>query len=122
MIPVSQKDSSTLEENEYADFEGDLNASVVSRDELLREMAWLFGDTVAEQANHIDIADINMNKEITQSIASGVRQLKELKNNSQGQRELVNTMEPGARILLCLWIMDMDLLDKIQLRSYLGNS
>lgn len=119
MNSISGKPGKVADDVEYADYEGDLEASVEDRLNLLKQLAWLFGETIVEQANQIDIVDINMNKEITDCIATGVRQLKELKNDAEAQRDLVNSMETGARLLLCLWILDMGLLDKIQTRSYL---
>ena len=55
---------------------------------------------------------------MTASIGEGIRQLKQLKHDPEAQRQWVSEQAPGLRLLLCLWIMDMDILDKIQTRSY----
>ena len=107
-------DPDTIEE-----FETDLVESIEASERLKLELSFLFGNEIVEQAMQIDIADLNLNKDIIDCISTGVRQLKTLKDNPNSQLDLVNTMEPGARIVLCLWIMDMGLLDKIQNRSYL---
>ena len=83
------------------------------------ELAFLFGRETVEQARQVDIADLNLNEEIVACISTGIRTLKELQDNPVAQVNFINGMEPGARLLLCLWIMDMDLLKKIQKRSYL---
>ena len=83
------------------------------------ELAFLFGRETVEQAGQLDIADLNLSDEIAACIADGIRTLKQLRNKPAAQVNYVNSLQPGARLLLCLWIMDMDLLKKIQQRSYL---
>ncbi len=108
-------------DTDYAEgLETDLAESIKANHRLNEELSFLFGTDIVEQANQIDITDLNLNKDIIDCISTGVRRLKELKNNPKAQLELVNTMEPGARIVLCLWISDMDLLGKIQDFSYLN--
>jgi len=77
------------------------------------ELSFLFGRETVEQASMIDIADLNLNDEMTASISNGITRLKKLRNNSDGQVELLNRMGSGERLLLCMWVMDLDLLDKI---------
>ncbi len=98
----------------------DLNESIEISEHLKKELSFLFGPEVVEQANHIDIVDLNLNNEITECISTGVRQLKSLKNDPEAQIKLVNKMTAGERIVLCMWIMEMDLLEKIQSGSYLN--
>ncbi|MDE0284010.1 MAG: hypothetical protein OXN26_05600 [Gammaproteobacteria bacterium] len=86
------------------------------------ELAFLFGRETVEQAGQLDIADLNLSDEIAACIADGIRTLKELQDKPAAQVNFVNSLQPGARLLLCLWIMDMDLLKKIQRRSYLPES
>ena len=82
------------------------------------ELVFLFGQETVEQAEQLDIADLRLNDEIVTCIADGIRTLKELRDNPVAQVNFINGMEPGARLLLCMWIMDMGLLKKIQNRSY----
>ena len=86
------------------------------------ELAFLFGRETVEQAEQLDIADLNLSDEIAACIADGIRTLKELQDQPAAQVNFVNSLQPGARLLLCLWIMDMDLLKKIRRRSYLPES
>lgn len=86
---------------------------------MARELSFLFGEEIIEQARLIDIADLNLHDDMTARIGEGMRQLKELKHDPEAQRHWVSEQSPGLRLLLCLWIMDMGLLDKIQERSYL---
>lgn len=119
MTPSADKDYAP-EDGEEPDFAEDLEHSIERQALIARELSWLFGEDIFEQASHIDIAEINMSQEITSSIATGIKQLKELKNDPVAQKDLVESMEAGTRILLCLWILDMELLDRIQGRSYLA--
>lgn len=103
-------------DSEYTD---DLE-QVIARDEsLARELSYLFGEEIVGQARLLDIADLNMTDEMTTGIGEGVQQLKRLKHDPEAQRKWVLEQDQGMCLLLCLWIMDMGLLEKIQVRSYL---
>jgi len=82
-----------------------------------RELSFLFGHEIVYQARLIDAADLNLTDAMIKSIATGVTRLKQLRNNTRAQIAMLESMNPGERILLCLWIMDMELLDKIQSHS-----
>ena len=99
--------------------EDDLLQDIAGDESLARELSCLFGADIVEQARLIDIADLNLTDEMTTGIGTGIRKLKELKHDPGAQRKWVSEQAPGLRLLLCLWIMDMDLLDKIQTRSWL---
>ena len=101
------------------EYDDDVEQDVAEEASLARELSYLFGGNIVEQARLIDIADLNLTDEMTASVGEGIRQLKQLKHDPQAQRQWVSKQESGLRLLLCLWIMDMGLLDKIQTRSYL---
>ena len=94
----------------------DLDQSREDHERAREELAVLFGQETVEQASQLDIADLHLNDEIVASISNGIRTLKELQHNS-AQVSFVNSLEPGARLLLCMWIMDIGLLTKIRQRS-----
>ena len=73
----------------------------------------LFGKDIVEQAGLIDIADLNVSDEIASSISNGVIQLKKHKGKTEAQRAMIEKMPQGEKLVLCMWIMDMDLLDKL---------
>ncbi len=100
------------------EYEDDLVEDIAENNSLVRELSYLFGEDLVEQARLIDIADLNLTDEMTAEIGEGVRHLKQLKHDPEAQRQWVSEQAPGLRLLLCLWIMDMDILDKIQTRSY----
>ena len=97
-----------------------LDQSEQVAERLKAELTFLFGRETVDLAGQIDIADLNLHGEMIDSISAGVKQLKQLKHDPRAQVDFVNGMEQGARLLLCMWIMDMDLLEKIQDRSWLG--
>ena len=101
--------------------EDDLKQDMAEEMSLSRELSFLFGKDVVEQARLLDVADLNMTDEMTAAIGEGVRHLKQLKSDPDAQREWVKKQTPGLCLLLCLWIMDMHLLDKIQIRSYINS-
>ena len=96
------------------EYDDDLGSNITEYESLARELSFLFGGDIVEQARMIDIADLNLTDEMTTSIGEGIRQLKQLKHDPEAQRQWVSEQAPGVRLLLCLWIMDMDLLEKIQ--------
>ncbi len=100
------------------EYDDGLGQDIAEDESLARELSFLFGGDIVEQARLIDIADLNLTDEMTTSIGEGIRQLKQLKHDPEAQRQWVSEQAPGLRLLLCLWIMDMDLLDKIQTGSY----
>ena len=97
----------------------DLELSIKEDAKLGNELAFLFGRETVELARHIDIADLQLNEKMTDSIAAGIRRLKESRNDPDAQVKLIEGMDQGSRLLLCMWIMDMDLLDKIRNGSYI---
>jgi len=97
----------------------ELMQSIEDYERINNELSFLFGKEIVDQARQIDIADLNFNDEMTGTISAGIRQLKKLKHDPNAQKDLVTEMEPGTRLVLCMWIMDMGLLEKIQIHSYL---
>ena len=79
-----------------------------------KELSKLFGSDIVEQAHLIDVVDLNMDERMTAAISMGLTRLKQLKNNPAAQIAQIAEMAQGERLLLCMWIMEMDLLDKIQ--------
>ena len=102
-----------------SEYDNDVGQDIAEDDSLGRELSFLFGEEIVEQARLIDIADLNLSDEMTTEIGKGIRQLKQLQHDAAAQRQWVSEQTPALRLLLCLWIMDMELLDKIQTRSYL---
>ena len=97
----------------------DLVQTISDNEKTWAELAYLFGTETVSLAYQIDIADVNLNEKMIDSISAGVRRLKELKHDPGAQLGFVRGLEQGTRLLLCMWIMDMDLLGKIQEGSYL---
>jgi hypothetical protein len=84
-----------------------------------QELSYLFGEDIVSQARLIDVVDLNLNDKMTRCISKGVTELKKMKDQSSSQKEFIGRMSAGERLVLCMWIMEMDLLEKMQSRSYL---
>ena len=110
------------DEDVEQNFEADLEASKLAYKDLINELSFLFGKEIVSQAEQIDIADINLNQDIVDCIAAGVKKLKQFKGRPKEQQEFISGLTVGEKLILCLWIKDMDLLDKIQASSYLDYS
>jgi hypothetical protein len=78
-----------------------------------RKLTDLFDSDTVEQAHLIDVADLNLDDQMIACITGGLSRLKQLRNNPVAQKGLVAAMQPGERLLLCMWIMEMGLLDRI---------
>ncbi|MCZ6525797.1 MAG: hypothetical protein O6928_04460 [Gammaproteobacteria bacterium] len=102
-----------------SEYEDDLQQDIAGEVTLNRELSFLFGEDIVVQARLLDVADLNLTDEMTAFIGKGVRQLKHLKHDPQAQQRWVSEQAPGSRLLLCLWMADMNLLEKMQTRSYL---
>ena len=84
-----------------------------------KELAFLFGADIVGQARLIDATDLELNDVMTRFISDGVTQLKKMKDQPQRQRDFIGKMAAGERLVLCLWILDMGLMAKLQSQSYL---
>lgn len=94
------------EEDKQTDLENEKNRTH-------KVLANLFGEEIVTQAELIDIANLNISDDITSCISDGVVKLKKMKGNTTSQRDLINKMSQGEKLVLCMWIMDMGLLDKL---------
>ncbi|NIN35826.1 MAG: hypothetical protein GWN45_01710 [Gammaproteobacteria bacterium] len=93
--------------------ENNIEQDIAEEEASAKALAFLFGDTIVEQARILDIADLNMTDQMTAEIGAGIKQLKQLRESPVQQRQWLEKQEPGLQLLLCLWIMDMGLLEKI---------
>lgn len=101
--------------SEHADTVSDeLRLSMEEEEHRIKELTLLFGADTVAQARQIDVADLNMNEKMMTVISDGVRKLKALKTDPKAQAGLINGMDPGSRLVLCMWIMDMGLVEKIR--------
>ncbi len=80
------------------------------------ELARLFGQDTVNQARLIDAAHLNLDDSMTACITAGLNRLKQTRNDPAAQGAVISAMQPGERLLLCMWIMEMELLDKIRVK------
>jgi len=78
------------------------------------ELTRLFGQETVEQARLIDVADLNLDAGMTACITTGLNQLKQTRNDPAAQGAVISAMQPGERLLLCMWVMEMELLDRLR--------
>ena len=93
--------------------DNNIEQDIAKEEATAKVLAFLFGDAIVEQARIVDIADLNMTDQMTSEIGAGIKQLKQLRESPVQQRQWLDEQEPGLQLLLCLWIMDMGLLEKI---------
>ena len=83
-------------------------------DDRIDTLRRIFGDGVVEQAGYLDVADLNISDDMARDIAEGIQQLKKKRHDPAAQQDWIRQQPPGLLVVLCLWIMDMDLLEKIR--------
>ena len=101
-----------VEENQLEDIR-------LERGRIERELSYLFGEDIVDQAGLIDAADLTLNDDMARFISDGVTQLKNMKDQPGSQKIFIGQLAAGQRLVLCMWIMEMGLLEKLQSRSYL---
>lgn len=97
-----------------SEYENNFEEESVREERQATELYFLFGEEIVEQARLIEIGVLNITDEMTAAIGEGIRQLKQLKNDPEAQRQWIVKQEAGLQLLLCLWIMDMGLIEKIR--------
>ena len=85
-------------------------------DQAESELARLFGQDTVNQARLIDAAHLNLDDSMTACITAGLNRLKQTRNDPAAQGAVISAMQPGERLLLCMWIIEMELLDKIRVK------
>lgn len=85
---------------------------------LHKELSFLFGEETVEQAEIIDVVDLQLNNDMTQCISRGVTRLKQLKDMPDAQQKFIRELNPAEQLLVCMWVMEMNLIDKLRSGSY----
>ena len=85
-------------------------------DQAESELVRLFGQDTVNQARLIDAAHLNLDDSMTACITAGLNRLKQTRNDPAAQGAVISAMQPGERLLLCMWIIEMELLDKIRVK------
>lgn len=88
--------------------------------QLHKEMAFLFGEETVEKAEIIDVVDLQLTKDMTECISRGVTRLKQLKDMPDAQQKYIRDLNPAEQLLVCMWVMEMNLLDKLRSHSYIA--
>lgn len=83
---------------------------------LAAELAGLFGRGVLHQARLADPADLDLTAEQMDAVHDAADDLMELHGKPKAQVELVRSLDPQTRLILCMWAMDTGLLDSLLLR------
>jgi len=77
------------------------------------ELACLFGRETVTQARCTDIADLELDAVFMDGIAETAGQLIQAKGQPRDQRALVEGMGRDKRLVLCMWLIDTDMADKL---------
>ena len=82
------------------------------------ELACLFGKKTVTRAKRTDIVDLRVDADFMDGIADTAGQLLEAKDNPRKQRRLVGSMDQDKRLVLCMWVMDMEMTDRLMTNLY----
>lgn len=92
----------------------DLNTAMQADARVDEALSAVFGPEIVEQARLIDVTDLNLNDDMVRSITDGLNRLKQTRHDPEGQTAILRTLSPGEQLLLCMWIREMELLEKIR--------
>lgn len=107
----------TMSENENEIVAEDIEQQ---QQQLRNELSFLFGKDTVEQAELIDVVDLQLNNDMTQCISRGVTRLKQLKDMPDAQQKFIRELNPAEQLLVCMWVMEMNLIDKLRSDSYIN--
>lgn len=86
---------------------------LVKQQRLDHELAALFGRGTVERAKATDPAHLPLSAELMEQVHDAADSLLELAGDTVAQRELVAGLSADARLVLCMWVHDMDLAVKL---------
>lgn len=77
------------------------------------ELAALFGRDLVEQAKQTDPADLLLSDSLMVEVYTAADELLARAGEPVAQRSVVRRLSEGTRLVLCMWIHDLDLAAKI---------
>lgn len=76
---------------------------------LERELSALFGHELFKQATATDPADLALSAELMDAVHDAADSLLEYASDPKMQRVIVKALSADVRLVLCMWIHDLDL-------------
>ena len=78
-----------------------------------RELSALFGKELVDRARFTDPAELDLSAELMDTVWTGADQLLRDAGNPTVQRAFVEQLPDAVRLVLCMWIMDLELAGKL---------
>jgi len=89
------------------------NTDVFLQASLEFELAFLFGQATVHQAKQSDIVDLDLDIEFLNGVSEIAGQLLKLTGQPIQQRKFVARLNADNRLMLCMWLMDTGIADKL---------
>ena len=78
-----------------------------------RELAALFGNDLVHRASVTDPAELDLSAELMDAVWDAADRLLRDAGNPPAQRAYVEGLSAAVRLVLCMWILDLDLAGKL---------
>lgn len=82
-----------------------------------RELADLFGEETVYRARLTDPAELDLSAGLMNAVWDAADYLLREAGNSLAQRACVDRLSDAVRLVLCMWILDLDLAGKLYARA-----
>lgn len=83
---------------------------------LERELTALFGRDLLKQAKAIDPADLELSEELMDAVHDAADHLLDHAGNPAMQRVVVMALPADVRLVLCMWLFDLELVATLTAR------
>ena len=74
-----------------------------------RELVSLFGADMVSKAQATDVAGLSLSAELMDAVHDAADRLLTVAGRPEEQRRIVSELPSLTRLVLCMWIMDMEL-------------
>lgn len=78
-----------------------------------RELAALFGEDCLAQARVTDPADLHLTADLMETVWDAADDLLRDAGNPEKQRATIAAIPEGTRLVLCMWVLDLELAGKL---------
>jgi len=74
-----------------------------------RELVALFGRDLVKRASGADPADLDLSAELMDAVHDAADRMLDRVGDPQAQRALIKTLPGDVRLVLCMWIQDLNM-------------
>jgi hypothetical protein len=81
------------------------------------ELAALFGRGLVEQAHATDVAELELSAARMEAVHDAADDLLTHCGDTVAQHEIIRSLDPDTRLVLCMWCLDMSMAARLAARA-----